>query len=97
MLNLEIIKQTLENNSNKNISSLLLKKAVISSIKRNMNLSVSYSVSNVIEDILRNQEIEDEEKAQLFVILKDRAYKDYEDLKKEVEELFSSSSNKEEE
>lgn len=91
MLNIDIVKQAFENNSNKNISSLLLKKAVISSIKRGMNIEIEYSISSIIEDILKNEILSEEEKAQLFIILKDRVYKDYEETKKNLDDLFGST------
>lgn len=91
MLNIDIVKQAFENNSNKNISSLLLKKAVISSIKRGMSIEIEYSISSIIEDILKNEILSEEEKAQLFTILKDRVYKDYEETKKNLDDLFGST------
>lgn len=95
MLNIDIVKQAFENNSNKNISSLLLKKAVISSIKRGMNIEIEYSISSIIEDILKNEILSEEEKAQLFIILKDRVYKDYEETKKNLDDLFGSTKEEE--
>ena len=91
MLSIEVIKQSLEDNSNKGINSLLLKKTIISSIKRQVSgLSVDYQITNIIQNILENGSLQDEEKTQLFSELKEKVYKDYENTKKELEELFGS-------
>ena len=91
MLSIEVIKQSLEGNSNKGINSLLLKKTIISSIKRQVSgLSVDYQITNIIQNILENESLQDEEKTQLFSELKEKVYKDYENAKKELEELFGS-------
>lgn len=91
MLSIEVIKQSLEGNSNKGINSLLLKKTIISSIKRQVSgLSVDYQITNIIQNILENGSLQDEEKTQLFSELKEKVYKDYENAKKELEELFGS-------
>lgn len=91
MLSIEVIKQSLEGNSNKGINSLLLKKTIISSIKRQVSgLSVDYQITNIIQNILENESLQDEEKTQLFSELKEKVYKDYENTKKELEELFGS-------
>jgi hypothetical protein len=91
MLSIEVIKQSLEGNSNKGINSLLLKKTIISSIKRQVSgLSVDYQITNIIQNILENGSLQDEEKTQLFSELKEKVYKDYENTKKELEELFGS-------
>ena len=91
MLSIEVIKQSLEGNSNKGINSLLLKKTIISSIKRQVSgLSVDYQITNIIQNILENGNLQDEEKTQLFSELKEKVYKDYENTKKELEELFGS-------
>ena len=95
MLSLEIIKQTMENNSSKGISPLLLKKTIESSLKNDLSINLGYEISSIVRSILESPFTEDE-KTQLFSELKERVYKDYEETKKELEDLFGSTSvNKE--
>lgn len=89
MLSLEIIKQSLENSANKDISPLLLKKTIESSIKNTMRIELGWNIENLIKDILQS-DITEEEKTQLFHELKEKSYKDFEETKKEMEELFGS-------
>lgn len=89
MLSLEIIKQTMTNNSNKGVSPLLLKKTIESSFKNDLRINLGYEVSSITRSILE-ADFSEEEKTQLFSELKEKMYKDYEDTKKDLEDLFGS-------
>lgn len=90
MLELELVKQTLENNNKNKINPAILDKIIKTRIMQDTKIFFDWQISNCIRDIDNAKELSDEQKGELVGSLKADCYKCYEDIKKVYEELFGS-------
>ena len=88
MLGLEIIKQTIQQNSSNGMSEVLRKKLAIAKINESIRSIGDYwFFSNILDRIL-NSELSDEEKGELIEFLKTKYISLNNEIKKELDEVF---------
>lgn len=88
MLGLEIIKQTIQQNSSNGMSEALRKKLAIVKINEAIKpISDGWFFSNILDRIL-NSELSDEEKGELIEFLKTKYISLNNEIKKELDEVF---------
>ena len=88
MLGLEIIKQTIQQNSSNGMSEALRKKLAIAKINESIRSIGDYwFFSNILDRIL-NSELPEEEKEELIEFLKTKYISLNNEIKKELDEVF---------
>lgn len=88
MLGLEIIKQTIQQNSSNGMSEVLRKKLAIAKINESIRSIGDYwFFSNILDRIL-NSELPEEEKGELIEFLKTKYISLNNEIKKELDEVF---------
>ena len=88
MLGLEIIKQTIQQNSSNGMSEALRKKLAIAKINESIRSIGDYwFFSNILDRIL-NSELPEEEKGELIEFLKTKYISLNNEIKKELDEVF---------
>ena len=88
MLGLEIIKQTIQQNSSSGMSETLRKKLAIAKINESIRSIGDYwFFSNILDRIL-NSELPEEEKGELIEFLKTKYISLKNEIKKELDEVF---------
>ena len=88
MLGLEIIKQTIQQNSSNGMSEALRKKLAIVKINEAIRpISDGWFFSSILDRIL-NSELPDEEKGELIEFLKTKYISLNNEIKKELDEVF---------
>ena len=88
MLGLEIIKQTIQQNSSNGMSEALRKKLAIVKINEAIRpISDGWFSSNILDRIL-NSELPEEEKGELIEFLKTKYISLNNEIKKELDEVF---------
>lgn len=94
MLGLEVIKQTIENNSSKPaINPNIVRKLALSRINSDMRFSNDWIIREELNRII-NSNLPDEVKGELIECLKNECYQAYENTKKNLNEIFGSTEEK---
>lgn len=88
MLGLEIIKQTIQQNSSNGMSEVLRKKLAIAKINESIRpINDGWFFSSIL-DRISNSELPDEEKGELIEFLKTKYISLNNEIKKELDEVF---------
>ncbi len=88
MLGLEIIKQTIQQNSSNGMSEILRKKIAIAKINESIRSIGDYWFFSNILDRISNSELPEEEKEELIEFLKTKYISLNNEIKKELDEVF---------
>ncbi len=88
MLGLEIIKQTIQQNSSNGMSEILRKKIAIAKINESIRSIGDYWFFSNILDRISNSELPEEEKGELIEFLKTKYISLNNEIKKELDEVF---------
>ena len=88
MLGLEIIKQTIQQNSSNGMSEILRKKIAIAKINESIRSIGDYWYFSYILDRISNSELLEEEKGELIEFLKTKYISLNNEIKKELDEVF---------
>ena len=88
MLGLEIIKQTIQQNSSNGMSEVLRKKIAIAKINESIRSIGDYWFFSNILDRISNSELPEEEKGELIEFLKTKYISLNNEIKKELDEVF---------
>ena len=88
MLGLEIIKQTIQQNSSNGMSEILRKKIAIAKINESIRSIGDYWFFSNILDRISNSELTEEEKGELIEFLKTKYISLNNEIKKELDEVF---------
>ena len=88
MLGLEIIKQTIQQNSSNGMSQILRKKIAIAKINESIRSIGDYWFFSNILDRISNSELPEEEKGELIEFLKTKYISLNNEIKKELDEVF---------
>ena len=88
MLGLEIIKQTIQQNSSNGMSEILRKKIAIAKINESIRSIGDYWFFFFFFDRISNSELPEEEKGELIEFLKTKYISLNNEIKKELDEVF---------